>query len=50
MHASRENPIVDDDVELMDDDVPLIIEDVVGNANNNVRIDIDEPEVETEDA
>ncbi|XP_070021774.1 uncharacterized protein [Nicotiana sylvestris] len=48
--ALREKQVVVDDVELRDDDVLLVVEDVVDNdVNNDVRIDIDEAEVETQD-
>ncbi|XP_070005883.1 uncharacterized protein [Nicotiana sylvestris] len=50
VNASREKQVVVDDVELRDDDVPLVLEDVVDNdVKNDVRIHIDEAEVETQD-
>ncbi|XP_070011313.1 uncharacterized protein [Nicotiana sylvestris] len=51
VNSSREKQVVYDDVELRNDGVHLIVEDVVEeNVNNDVRIDIDDVEVETQDA
>ncbi|XP_070004444.1 uncharacterized protein [Nicotiana sylvestris] len=50
VNASKQKQVVDEDIELRDDNVPLVVEDVVEeNVNNDVRIDIDEAEVETQD-
>jgi len=50
VNASKQKQVMDEDVELQDDDVPLIVEDVVEeNVNNDMRIDIGEAEVETQD-
>ncbi|XP_070026304.1 uncharacterized protein [Nicotiana sylvestris] len=49
VNASKQKQILDDDVELQEDEVPLIVQDVVEeNMNNEVRIDIQDVEVETQ--
>ncbi|XP_070014689.1 uncharacterized protein [Nicotiana sylvestris] len=51
VHASRGNQVMVDEEELRDDDIPLVVEDVVEpNVNNDVRIEIDEVEEETQEA
>ncbi|XP_070003018.1 uncharacterized protein [Nicotiana sylvestris] len=51
MNASKQKHVMDDDVELQDNEAPLVVEDVVDeNVNNEVRIDIQEAKVETQDA
>lgn len=50
VNALKEKQVVDDGVEFQEDEVPLIVKDVVEkNVNNEVRKDIDEAEMETQD-
>ncbi|XP_070007366.1 uncharacterized protein [Nicotiana sylvestris] len=49
VNASNQKQILDDDVELQENEVPLVVEDVVKeNVNNEVRIDIQDVEMETQ--
>ncbi|XP_070018024.1 uncharacterized protein [Nicotiana sylvestris] len=49
VNASKKKQVVDDDVELQEDEVLLVVEDVVDeNVNNEVRIDIEEVEIDYE--
>ncbi|XP_070029698.1 uncharacterized protein [Nicotiana sylvestris] len=49
VNASKQKEIVSDEVELQDDDIPLVIENVTDeNLNEEVRIDIQDNEVETQ--
>ncbi|XP_070014609.1 uncharacterized protein [Nicotiana sylvestris] len=51
VQASRGNRFVDDEEGLQDDEIPLVVEDVVEpSANDDMRIEIDEGEEETQEA
>ncbi|XP_070025861.1 uncharacterized protein [Nicotiana sylvestris] len=49
VNASKQKQILSDDVELQEDEVPLVVENVIDdNANKEVRIDIKDAKVETQ--
>ncbi|XP_070002808.1 uncharacterized protein [Nicotiana sylvestris] len=49
MNASKQKEILSDEVELQEDKIPLVVENVIDeNMNEEVRIDIQDAEVETQ--
>ena len=49
VNASKQKQILSDEVELQEDEVPLVVENVIDdNVNEEVRIDIQDVEVETQ--